>query len=276
MTLQQHFDQFLRERVYLNNITPKTREWYETAWKAFQRTQGDAAARPASSPPITRADMQRFVVHLRERGVKPVSCNCWVRAMNAFCKWLHEQGVITESIKLAPQKVEKRLLPLHEKPALRLLLGFRPKTFISWRVHSVACTILDTGCRIDELLTARVIDFDFDSLLLTVVGKGRKQRKVPFSIELRKLLFRFGQIKQRAEVQSELMFPARDGVQWEHRNARRSYYCLLKNLGLPQSGFHLLRHTFATEYLRHGGASFACRSSSATARSAQRRNISTC
>jgi integrase/recombinase XerD len=120
-------------------------------------------------------------------------------------------------------------------------------------VHAVASTALDTGCRIEELLTARLVDFDFNNLLLTVVGKGRKQRKVPFSIELRKLLFRFVRVKQRGEIASELMFPARDGGKWERRNARRSYYCLLKNLRLPQSGFHLLRHTFATQYLRNGG-----------------------
>ena len=104
-----------------------------------------------------------------------------------------------------------------------------------------------------ELLTARTSDFDFSNLLLTVVGKGRKQRKVPFGIELRKLLYRFDKVKERAEVRSELMFPAREGGKWELRNARRSYYCLLKTLGLSQSGFHLLRHTFATEYLRNGG-----------------------
>jgi site-specific recombinase XerD len=50
--------------------------------------------------------------------------------------------------------------------------------------------LVDTGGRIDEIVTAPVIGFDFDNLLLTVVGKVRKQRKVPFSIELRKLLFR--------------------------------------------------------------------------------------
>ncbi len=164
---------------------------------------------------ISRSDLQEFVVHLRERGVKPVSCNCYLRGLNAFCRWLHTEGHASQPVRLPPFKVEKRLLPVHNDRALRLILSYRPKTFVQWRVHSVACTILDTGCRIDELLTARVIDCDFDSLLLTVVGKGRKQRKVPCSIELRKLLFRFGQIKQRADVRSELMFPARDGGQWE-------------------------------------------------------------
>lgn len=75
-------------------------------------------------------------------------------------------------------------------------------------------------------------DFDFDNLLLLVTGKGRKQRKVPFSIELRKILFRFTQVKQKAEIRSDLTFPARDGGKWEHRNARRSFYCLLKTMGL--------------------------------------------
>ena len=247
------FDQFARERTYLNNITPKTRDWYQTAWKAFQRSQFDAPARPAESALLTRADMQHFVVHLRRRGVKPISCNCWVRAMNAFARWLHEQGHIPELVRLTPQKVEKRLLAIHTAATLRLIVSYRPKTFVQWRVHAVACTILDTGCRIDELLSAHVSDFDFDNLLLTVVGKGRKQRKVPTSIELRKLLFRFAQVKDRTGISSDRTFPARDGGKWEQRNARRSYYCFLNGLGLPQSGFHLLRHTFATQYLRNGG-----------------------
>jgi integrase/recombinase XerD len=132
-------------------------------------------------------------------------------------------------------------------------LSYRPKTFAHWRIHALVVTILDTGCRIDELLNATVRDFDFDNLLLTVLGKGRKERRVPMSIELRKVLYRFGQIKERAEVASELMFPTRESGVWHQRNALRSYYCLLKRLGLRKSGFHLLRHTFATQYLRRGG-----------------------
>ncbi len=33
-TLSELFDQFVGERTYLNNVTPKTRDWYLTAWSA--------------------------------------------------------------------------------------------------------------------------------------------------------------------------------------------------------------------------------------------------
>jgi integrase/recombinase XerD len=244
------FEQFLRERVYVNNITPATREWYECAWKAFSTTLTD---RTAPAPVITKADLQNFVIALRERGVKPVSCNTWIRALNAFCRWLHEQGETAALVKLAPQRLEKRIIRTHDHAAIRAIVTYRPKRFAESRVHALALTILDTGCRIEELLTATVSAFDFDNLLLTIYGKGRKERRVPMSVELRRVLFRFAQAKERAGVGSDLMFPAREGGRWEQRNALRSYYCLLKRLGLRRSGFHFLRHTFATQYLRHGG-----------------------
>jgi integrase/recombinase XerD len=156
-------------------------------------------------------------------------------------------------VKLKPQRLERRIVRTHDETILRALLKFKPNGFAQWRVHALVSTILDTGCRIEEVLTARVADFDFDNLLLTVYGKGSKERRVPFGIELRKVLFRFGQLKERQGVGSELMFPAREGGRWEQRNALRSYYCLLTRLGLPRSGFHRLRHTFATQYLRNGG-----------------------
>ena len=57
---------------------------------------------------------------------------------------------------------------------------------------------------------------------------------MPMSLDLRKVLFRWGQVKERAEVTSLLMFPTRDGGRWHQRNALRSYYCMTKRLGLPQ------------------------------------------
>ena len=43
--------------------------------------------------------------------------------------------------------------------------------------------LLDTGCRISEALALSVNNIDFDNLLVTLDGKGRKQRIVPFSVD---------------------------------------------------------------------------------------------
>jgi integrase/recombinase XerD len=120
--------------------------------------------------------------------------------MNAFCRWLHDQGEASTLVKLRPQRLEKRIVRTHDEAALRVVLAYRPKTFDHWRIHALILVILDTGCRITELLTAAIKDFDFDNLLLTVYGKGRKERRVPMSIDLRKILFRWGQVKERAEA----------------------------------------------------------------------------
>ena len=49
------------------------------------------------------------------------------------------------------------------------------------------------------------------------------------------------------------MFPDHEGGPWDQRNALRSFYALQNRVGLKRVGFHRLRHTFATEYLRRGG-----------------------
>jgi len=138
--LDQHFQHCLRERIYLHNVAPKTSEWYRDVWHVFQRWLATLPSHERSRGAISRSDLQEFVVHLRERGVKPVSCNCYLRGLNAFCRWLHHEGHISQAVRLPPLKLEKRLLALHNERTLRLILGYRPKTFIQWRVHAVACT----------------------------------------------------------------------------------------------------------------------------------------
>ena len=147
--LDQLFQQFLRERTYINNVTASTREWYECAWKAFAVAQKDAPERNGTDALISKTDLQHFVVHLRQRGLRPVSCNTWIRALNAFCRWLHEQGEIPTLVKLAPQRLEKRIIRTHDAAALKALLSCKPKTFPHWRLYALVATILDTACRIE-------------------------------------------------------------------------------------------------------------------------------
>jgi hypothetical protein len=52
----------------------------------------------SESPDLTKAAPQQFVVSLRQRGIKPVSCNTCIKGLNAFCLWAHEKGHLTERL----------------------------------------------------------------------------------------------------------------------------------------------------------------------------------
>jgi integrase/recombinase XerD len=241
------FRQFLDERRYLKNVTSDTIEWYETAFKAFRRTLNDDA------PVVTKASLQNFVVKMRQRNVKAVSVNTYIKALNAFCRWLHEEGHQTERLKLPLLKLEKRILQTLTDEQMTALLARKPKGFVACRLHALIAFVLDTGVRIDEALTVRASALDYDNLLVTVFGKGRKERRVPFSFELRKVLYRYERLRTAQCPRCELLFPSLNGTRWDQRNALRGLHLLEKRLHLPRFGWHRLRHTFATNYLRHGG-----------------------
>ena len=241
------FEQFVAQRRYLKNVTPSTLEWYQTAFKALQKVLG------ADVPPLTKSLLQQFVVAIRLRGVQPVSCNTYIKALNAFCLWLHEGGHLVERLQLPLLKVEKRIIQTLSDRSMQALLHRKPRGFDQWRLHAIVCLLLDVGLRIDEALTLRRRDLDFDSLLVTVFGKGRKERRIPFSFELRKVLFRYDQVRMTQCPRCELMFPSRLGTFWDQRNSLRGLHLLQETLALPTFGWHRLRHTFATNYLRQGG-----------------------
>jgi site-specific recombinase XerD len=108
------FEQFLKERIYLKNVTPKTIIWYQVAFKAY----GRALPREALALP-TKAVLQQFVIGLRDRGLRPVTCNTYIGAMNAFCGWLHQEGHLGAPLKLKKFQAEKRFVVLMDEAQMK-------------------------------------------------------------------------------------------------------------------------------------------------------------
>jgi site-specific recombinase XerD len=133
------FEQFLAQRRYLKNVTPSTIEWYETAFKALQREHG-------TNPELWKSSLQGFVTSLRQRGVKPVSCNTYIKALNALSRWLHDEGHAAQRVDLPRLKVEKRILPTLSDEQIRALLSRKPKTFDQWRLWPLISLVPDTAC----------------------------------------------------------------------------------------------------------------------------------
>jgi integrase/recombinase XerD len=133
---------------------------------------------------------------------------------------------------------------------------WKPRGFYQRRLHLLVLLLLDTGARISEALGLRVRDLDLDNLLMTLDGKGQKQRVVPFSFELRRALFRF--IRDFERKPDALLFATKQEVQVRRMTALRSVKILCRDLGFdpPKRTLHAFRHTFGANYVRNGGSVF--------------------
>lgn len=231
-----NFTEFVKERKYLQNVSPRTVEWYEQTFKWLGKFEP------------TEAGAKAFVIGMRDGGLKPISCNSRIRVANAYFKWA------ALPLHINRLKEDETIIPTLTDEQVRRLLAHKPKTFCPNRLHTLVLTLLDTGLRIDEALSLRVDHVDFDNLLVTVMGKGRKERKIPFSLELRKHLWRF--IREYRPY--GLLFATRDGNKLGRRVVLRDFKILCRKLGFdpPPRAIHALRHTFATNYIRRGGSQF--------------------
>jgi integrase/recombinase XerD len=245
--MQALFEQFVKERRFLNNSTEKTIQFYRQSWAAFCRCF------PILPDHLSNNHLTKFVMHMRESGLSPVSCNVYIRGMNSFLSWLHEHEYVAEPFRMRQLKVEQKILQTFNDQQVKALLSWKPKTIAEHRLFALLSLLADTGIRIEEALTLKRDKVDFDNLLLSVKGKGNKERIVPMSMVLRKTLFRYV-----SKHSFSLLFPTRDGGRLSYHNCLRDFKLLAKRLGIEgvRVSFHTLRHGFALNYVRSGGSLF--------------------
>jgi len=251
--MTNRFEQFLKERLYLNNVSPRTIEWHTQSlkWLAVEQPTAD--------------DLKALVLRMREAGLKPSSVNCRLRSINAYLKWSGS------SLKV-PKLKEPTVIPPTFKPGdIQVIMKWKPKKFSERRLQALMLTLADTGTRLNEVLSLKWNQVDFDNLLITVTGKGDKQRKIPFSFELRKVLYAIRNDSNDSHNRhaglshweascdkSTLVFGTQKRRKLSHRNTLRDVKRTLRRLRieLPERTIHAFRHTFAIEYLRRGGSVF--------------------
>lgn len=247
--MQSLFESFVRDRRYGKGVSVRTEEWYRQSWKAFHQ------ALNGSSPEfISKSDFSPIVEAMCSRGVSPITINTYARAINAFLRWLHEEGKSAKLVRIPRLKEPETVVITFRPEQVQRLIRYRPSYRNQRRAQTIALLILDTGMRLKEVLSLHVLDVDLDNLLITIRdGKGGKQRVVPFSIELRRVLFKYISAQSAG-----LIFCSRDGGRLMQNNVRRDFKAVCTHLHITgvKGGFHVLRHTFAVNYIRNGGDVF--------------------
>ncbi len=184
-------------------------------------------------------------------------------AVRVFTAWLHRTGRLRTDpgSSLASPKAHRPLPPALRHEEVRMLLDAAAQRAddgpTGVRDLAVIELLYATGIRVGELCGLDVDDIDRERRVLRVLGKGRKERTVPYGLPaehaVAEWLGRGRPALATAKSGAALFLGARGG-RVDQRTVRRLVHTHLAEVpGAPELGPHGLRHTAAT-HLLEGGA----------------------
>lgn len=187
-------------------------------------------------------------------------------AARSFFSWAQEQELITQdpSLRLVAPKKGRTLPTIASRDAMSSLLDAHREAAtegdpIALRDHAVLELLYGSGIRVSELCGLDIDDLDLDRGTARVLGKGSKERVVPYGTPARDALsayLRRGRpvlVARARSFTSATILGSRGG-----RIGPRTVYELVARVlapivGAETIGPHALRHTAAT-HLLDGGA----------------------
>lgn len=207
--------------------------------------------------------VRSFVAYLHRHGLSRRSQGRALSAVRSLLRFACLEGDLASNPAqaVATPKTETTL-PRHLRPGEieRLLAAPLEKTGdIAMRDSALLELLYATGVRVGELVSLDWRDLDLDARVLRVMGKGGKERMLPFGRQaasaLRRWLGRWEQVRRRVEAadSEEPVFLNRSGGRLSARSVRRLLDNYVRTAALA-SGVHphTLRHTFATHMLEQG------------------------
>ena len=182
-------------------------------------------------------------------------------AIREFCKFLFSEGLINQNpaADIDSPKLEKPLPKfLNEEEMSALIQQAKNLSDIKHRrIATMLILMYHCGLRVSELVSLPLNNINFNKKQILIFGKGAKERIVPISETAIKELKEYLPIRQCfiKGKQSNWLFPSLNSQ--SGHISRDSFFKHLKNLavlaGISPSRVtpHVLRHSFATQLLRH-------------------------
>lgn len=205
---------------------------------------------------VTLSMVRSFIAEQIQAGMEPRSVNRKISALRSFFKFALRQGKVRQNpLRLIHgPKASKRLPVYVEKSQMEKLLSAEiTPEFSSYRDHLILELLYGTGIRLSEALQLKEQDIDLNQGHLKVLGKRNKERIVPITHHLGKLIRNYLDKKSEQGFQAPVLLVSDKGLPMYPRLV---YQIVNKNLSevstLQKKSPHVLRHTYATHLLDNG------------------------
>jgi len=213
-----------------------------------------ATAQGAEAGSLDGAQLRQFIADEHRRGLAPKSLQRRLSACRSFYAWLlkHQRIAASPAAGLKAPKAPRKLPQVLDADEAVRLVELPTDAPLGLRDRALLELFYSSGLRLSELCALIWRDLDFVTGLVNVLGKGNRQRRVPFGSHAREALL--GWRAESGGSEAQPVFPGRKGGPITQRAVQIRIRQLAQRQGLFKHVHpHMLRHSFASHILESSG-----------------------
>jgi integrase/recombinase XerC len=246
---------FLRHLERERNVSPHTLRAYQSDLDQFRAHLRAELGREAAPAEVDHLLIRNFLARLHQKGLRKVSAARKLASLRTFFRYLCREGILERNPArpLLSPRLERRI-PTHlEETEVAAILEVPPDGDLATRNRALLELLYATGVRCAELVGLDVDAIDLEARMIRVLGKGQKERVVPFGTRARTALEAYLPVRQRLRPRSGAVFITARGGRLTDRQVRRIVRRRVRDVALSRRLTpHGLRHSFATHLLERG------------------------
>lgn len=257
--MERAIDGFLRYLKIERNSSPLTIKSYSEDLVSLLEYFQERVGFIPSPDQIQMGQLRGYVSYLHECEYAKTTIARRLACLRTLLRYCMREGLCTSNPAQAlrtPRTGRKLPHLLNAEQCVKLLETPPANEPAGLRDRAILETMYSAGLRVAELVGLNLQDWDRDSDVLRVRGKGRKERVSPLGRHAVKALNYWLDVREpdQQSKDAEALFLNRFGKRLTTRSIGRMLEKYLALAGLdPQTSPHTLRHSFAT-HLLDGGA----------------------
>ena len=199
--------------------------------------------------------IRSFLARLHRDGLKKSSSARKLASLRTFFRYLCREGVLESNPARAilSPRLERRIPPHLAEADVARLVEVEGDSDADARARAILELLYATGIRCAELVGLDLPEVDLEGRFVRVLGKGSKERVVPFGAAAQGALRRYLPARLRARPRTDALFVNARGGRLTDRSIRAIVRRRVLETALVQRiSPHGLRHSFATHLLERG------------------------
>ena len=263
--MEYYIKEFTDYLVAEKNASPHTIESYLndiSQFKEFLKKSGHAGEfSDFKIDSIDRLAIRSFLAFLYDKKFSASTMRRKLSTLSSFFRFLCREGYLkTNVVKtvLAPKTENKLPSFLSIDEMFRLIDLPKGDSFLALRDRAMLELFYSTGIRVSELVSIKTEDLNHATQIVKVLGKGGKERLLPFGQKCSKALTKYIKARTKklssAKINTEFLFLNYRGKDISTRGVRKVIGKYVTTGNFPRKvSPHSIRHSFAT-HLLEGGA----------------------